>query len=286
MTFNKILLAVLFTGLIVVIFACNKNNEYPLISTEVPTFRNQTGGTFQVLNDTVTYKVPVGVTSVSNVDRTFNFTVISNTGAVQGTQYTLNKTSVTVPAGKVLDSIIVKGIAARYTAGRKDTLKFVFNDKKYSLNDTFKLFMRGPCFEGDVDLNALRGTYAHTNELFGTSAYGPYTTTISAVTPLTATTGTITVTNIWDNGWGPLTFTLDWTDPNNRTVVPVAQPAILGSNAGDLSTTYAGQTIAMRAFTGQTGTFSACNNTLTLKMQLGVTNVGFFNTLYTVNMAR
>jgi hypothetical protein len=126
----------------------------------------------------------------------------------------------------------------------------------------------------------------NTRETFGTSAYGPYNTTISAVTLTSPTTGTITVTNIWDNGWGPITFTLDWTNPLATVATVVPQNAIPGSNAGDLSATYAGQTVAVRAFAGQPGTFSACNSVFTLRMQLGVTGVGFFGSLYTVILRR
>lgn len=257
---------------------------------------NQTGGSYSVINDTVTYKVKIGVTTVSNVARTFTIGVNSNTGAVQGTQYSLNKTTVTFPAGKVIDSVIVKGVFAQYqTSGRKDTIKLFFTGAKTSIstyNDTFKLFMRGPCFEGDVTLSSFLGTYARTTETFGTGApYGPYTTTVTAVNQLTPTTGTITVANIWDSGWGPLTFTLDWTNPNSRTATVTANTGISGSNAGDLNATYAGIPIAVRPFAGQPGTFSACNGTLTLRMQLGVgstngTVVGYFGSLYTVNLVR
>lgn len=149
---------------------------------------------------------------------------------------------------------------------------------------------RPPCSEANVILDDFLGNYANTNETFGTSPYGPYTTTITNVTPLTATTARITVINIFDNGWGPIEFTLDWTDPNNRTAVVVANNAIQGSNAGDLNSTYAGQTISVReppsSLSSGPGTFSYCNQTFVLKMQLGVTNAGYFNTLYTVNMAR
>ena len=141
------------------------------------------------------------------------------------------------------------------------------------------------CFEGDVDLNALLGDYNKTNETFGITPYGPYTTSISSVNQLTPTSGTIVVENIFDFGWGPITFTLDWSDPNNRTVIVVAQSSGI-ADAGTLSGAYAGEEVAVRPFAGQPGTFSACKGTLTLKMQLGVAGLGYFGELYTVNMAR
>jgi hypothetical protein len=277
-----------FMALAVLMFASCKKTEIT-IPPEQAHFTNLASGSYFITGPTVTYKIPVGVTTVSNVDRNFAFNVSSPTGAVQGTHYTLNKTVATIKAGQAIDSIEVRGILAQYTSGRKDTLVFTITEggKSSQYNQTFTLLMRGPCFEGDVDLDALRGTYTKTTETFGTGApYGPYVTTISAVNKLTATTGTITVTNIWDNGWGPITFLLDWTNPTARTAVPIAQTAIPGSNAGDLNATYNGQTIAVRPFANNPGTFSACNGTFTLRMQLGVTNLGFFAGLYTVNMAR
>ena len=40
------------------------------------------------------------------------------------------------------------------------------------------------------------------------------------------------------------------------------------------------------ALSATPGTYSYCDGTFTLKMQLGVTGIGWFNALYTVNMAR
>jgi hypothetical protein len=199
----------------------------------------------------------------------------------------LDKTTVTIPAGKAIDSIEVRGVFSQYSSGRKDSLIFTLKEpslKAAPYNSTYRLYMRGPCFEGDMVLAELLGSYKNTNELFGTSAYGPYLTTISKVTQISPTKGTIVVTNIWDNGWNPITFTLDWTNPANRTATLVEQAGI--GDAGTLNPAYAGQDISVRPFAGQVGTFSYCKGTIQLKMQLGVTGLGFFGQLYTVNMAR
>jgi hypothetical protein len=273
--------------------SCKQNEQIITTPEDKAHFTFVQGGSFSVLPTSLTYKVPVGVTTVANVDRTVAFTVTSPTGAVAGTHYTINKTVATIKAGQATDTIIVTGILPPYAAGRKDSLTFTINDpslKAFPTNSTYKLYMRGPCFEGDTDLaalNGLKGSYANTNEVFGTGPYGPYTTTISAVTLTSPTTGTITVTNIWDNGWGPITFNLDWTNPAATTTAVVPQAAIPGSNAGDLNATYAGQTIAVRALaTNPTGTFKACTSEFVLRMQLGVTGVGFFGSLYTVTLKR
>lgn len=274
--------------------SCKKNQQYDtILPDDLSHFTNKTGGIYQILTPTTTFKIPVGVTKASDIDRIVTISVSSPTGALLNTHFTLDKTAATIRAGQVLDSITVQGNFPLYDGtGRKDTLIFTLTVPGVpaaSYNSTYKLFMRGSCFNGDVDdaaLNSLLGIFNNTNETLGTSAYGPYRTTVSNVTRTSTTTARITVTNIWDNGWGPIQFNLDWTDPLNRTVRVVPQDAIPGSNAGDLNPTYAGQTVAVREFTGQTGNFFVCTNAIDLKMQLGVTNLGFFNVLYSVNMRR
>ncbi len=251
-------------------------------------FMFRTGATYQVLTPTTSYKLPVGLTAVSDVDRTIELTVSSPTAALVGTHYTLNKSTLVIPAGKAVDTVVVQGVFAQYNAGRKDTLVFKIKEtndlKGIVTNSEFKLFVRGACLEEDIKLNEFIGSYPKTNEDFG-GAYGPYTTTISAVRAITATTGEVTVTNIFDFGWNPIKFILNWTDLNNRTVTLVQQSGI--GNAGTLNAAYAGSDISVRPHpTGGAGTFSFCNKTLKLIMQVGVTNLGWFNTVYTVDMAR
>ena len=269
-------------------FAGCKKEDAITIPPEQVHFLGETAGSYTIVVPNSSFKVKVGVTTVSNVDRTFTISVSSPTGAASPAQYTLSKTSITIPAGKAIDSIEVKGNFAAYQSGRKDTLVFNITQagKEAGFNSTYKLALRGPCFEGDVDLNLLKGDYAKSNEDFGGAPYGPYTTSITAVSNTSPTTGTITVANIFDAGWGPIKFNLDWTNPNNRTVTLIQQSGI--ANAGTLSPTYAGRDVSVRAFAGAAGvgTFSICNQTLVLKMQLGVTGVGFFTDLYMVDMKR
>lgn len=274
----------------VVIAGCKKkDSDYHRDPEMVAHFTNKSSGNYIISTPTTTYKIPIGITNPTNKPTTINVTVTSPTGAVQGTHYTLSSTSVTIPAGKTIDSIEVKGIQSQYLAGRKDTLVFTIQEsgaKPAPYNNKFTLAMRGPCFQGEINnhMADLLGNYNNSNELLGSSAYGPYQTKITAVNQLTPTTGTITVSNIFDAGWGPITFLLDWTDPANSTVTLSQQSGI--GNAGTINSAYNGQDISVRPFAGQTGTFSYCNQTLTLKMQLGVTGVGWFGSLYTLNMAR
>lgn len=280
----------LFTLAAAVIVGCKKEVEV-LTPPSIAHFNNQSSGTYIIATPTTTYNVPVGLTTVSDKDRTVNVTVTSSTGAVQGTHYTLGNTSVIIPAGKAVGSIEVKGAYNQYLSGRKDTLTFTLSGTDLSAaeyNQQFKLLVRGACFEGDVNLNDLLGDYKRSYEDFGGSTYGPYTTTITAVTQdPTTKTGTITVANIWDNGWKPVTFKLDWNDPANRKVTVFPSPQSGIGDAGTISPTYSGQDISVKNHSnGQIGTFSICSQTITLKMQLGVTGLGYFSPLYILTMAR
>lgn len=274
--------AVLLLGL----NACKKTDAIT-IAPERAHFTNMKFASYEITAPNKTYKIPIGITNVSTQDRTVNIQITSPSGAQQGTHYTVNTKSIVIPAGKAVDSIVVSGVYNQYTSGRKDTLVFTITQggvPPAEYNQTFTLLMRGPCFEGDIVLNELLGTYANTNEVFGSSTYGPYTTQITAVNKTSATTGTITVANIYDYGWNPITFKLDWTDPNNRTLTLDQQAGI--GDAGTLNSAYSGQDISVRPYAGQTGTFSYCNQTFTIKMQVGVTGLGWFGSLYTVNLAR
>lgn len=269
---------------------CDKTKEYPVVTPPTQAhFMNKTNLTYQVLVANSSFKIPVGVTTASNVDRQVTISITSTTGATAGVEYTVPNNVVTIPAGKVVDTFVIQGNLAKFLNDEKETLKLAISEPSIApsdYNDTLTLVMRGPCFEGNVDLNAFLGNWSAVESFGGGSPYGPYATTISAVTPVTATSGVITVTNLWDNGWEPISFVLDWTDAQNRTATVISDPSIAGSDAGDLNGGYAGTTISVRPFAGNPGTFSACNNTFTLRMQLGVTAVGWFGGLYEVKLKR
>lgn len=284
---NHLYLSLAIIALMSALVGCKKEPGV-VVPEQVPFFlAKPASGSYSILTPTAIHKIHVGLTTPSTTDRTVNITVSSPSGAVAGTHYTLSKTSLVIPAGKVLDSVEVRGVQSQYLTGRKDTLLIRLEGAETSkslLASTYTLYVSGPCFEGSVNLNAFLGDYRNTNEDFG-GAYGPYTTKVTAVSQTSPTSGTIRVANIYDAGWNPITFILDWSNPANRTVTLVHQTGI--GDAGTISATYAGQDIQVRPHAaGGPGTFSICNQTIQLKMQVGVTGLGYFNSLYTVNMAR
>lgn len=295
--YNKYI-AILCFGLVLIAVACNKTKPYDTtIPEEQAHFTGAPRQVYNVLTDPApVFNLEVGTTNVSSADRLVTYHVSSPTGAVLGTDYTIdNNGTVTIPAGRATATIDIRANYTAYSGGEKDTLIFSLATPSVTpaaFMDTVVVVIAGPsgCSESVVNLADLQGDYANTNETFGTSAYGPYTTSISSFTMTSPTTGKVVVENIFDDGWGPITFDLDWTDPANRTAIVEPQAAIPGSDAGSINSTYAGQTVAVRvptaALSATPGTYSYCDQTFTLKMQLGVTGVGWFNALYTVNMVR
>ncbi len=280
--------------------SCDKTKPYDVITA--PPQAHFVGKEVQIykadVNPTPVYNVVVGTTDVSNADRSVTYKVTPISAATPGTQYSIasgNTTgTVTIKAGEAVANIAVQADYASYTNGRKDTLMFTLAEpsvKPAGFLDTVYLILRGPCFEGDVTLTDLLGDYANTNENFG-GAYGPYTTSISSVNQTSATTGDIVVENIYDYGWAGITFHLDWTDPANRTVTLDRQTDIASATTVTSNPAYSTYFVMVGPSpTAGPGTFSICNQTITLKIRVGLndptsTPLGWFSTPYTVNMAR
>ena len=274
--------------------SCDKNELY---ETTVPTsqvhFMYKNKAVLDVASDTAV-KIPIGVTQAMNTSRTATITVSSPTGAVAGTHYTVSSSTANFAAGQVIDSSFsITALAAPYADGeRVDTLWVSLSLPEIAPmaeNDSFMVVLRhivGGCNEGAPVLSSLVGDYANTMEDFAGSAYGPYTTTITSAVAVTETTAKIGVSNIWDTGWGDIFFILDYTDPANP-ITSVVPGDVDPSDGGDLSATYAGQLVAVKAHAEQpTGTYSACNETFNLYLQLGISGLGYFAGLYNVQLAR
>ena len=298
MKFIKNLSLSAMAGLMLLLASCDKTKPYEIVTPSSEAhFIGKDVQVYAVETDPVpVYNVVIGTTDVSTTDRVINFKITSPSGAVAGTHYTIDGVgtdgtgSVVIKAGEALATVPVQAIYSAYTTGRKDSLVFnilASDVKPAGFLNPMTLVLRGPCFEGDVNLNELLGDYLNTVEDFGGSAYGPYATAISAVSNSGATSGTITVDNIFDYGWAPITFKLDWSDPANRTVTLDQQEGIAGGSTIQLDDTYQ---VMVRAFEGEVGTFSVCTQKITLKMQIGAKDASggelWSSSLYVVDLAR
>lgn len=289
---NKTFLKITFAALVTLgAYSCKKNNfvvdQDPL---DVPAFAKfntlrpqDTVSTYFILNSGNTFKLPIGVTDVSTQDRTINISY--TTTAQQGVQFNA-PTSITIPAGQALDTLTIQGLFSGYTGSRIDTMviKVGGGDVPASpYKSTYRLYMRISC---DVDMNNFLGNYANTRETWY-SNYGPYTTAITEVNSTGTNKARIKVENIFDYGWNPIYFDVDWSNANPSNWSVTVVPANSGiADAATIDASYAGMEVAVRAFSGTKGTFNSCDETVTLRFQLGVAGLGWFNQLYEVRMVR
>jgi hypothetical protein len=224
-------------------------------------FTNKTGASFFVQNTAnSTFKIPIGLTAPVASDTKVTVTVTSPTGAAAGVQYNLPSSTITIPAGQTLDSLTVQGIFAGFPGSRVDTLVFKISGgdvEAAPYNDTYKLVLRKVC---PVVFATLAGNYSNTNEYFGGAfQYGPYVTGVSNLVSTGATTATGQITNIYDDGWNAINVVFDWTDPANFKVSIPLQPT---------GKSYNGAPTSVRSSSGQPNTFSSCDRTVTLTIDL------------------
>ncbi|MBS4064522.1 MAG: hypothetical protein KGZ74_08170 [Chitinophagaceae bacterium] len=214
------------------------------------------------------YKIPIGVTSKSDRDRTINFNISSPTGAVAGTQYTLSASNVTIKAGSVVDTLYVRGIFAGYPGARKDTLKFEITGgdippSSYAKNYT--LVLQKFC---DVTFSVFTGAYKGTD-------YDEIGAIVSSVTdyPITFTpqadNKTIRVNNMWELPVN-VNVELDYSNPGNFTTNVPDQNYFVHPTYGQVKIRAAGK-----------GTFSSCDNTFEIRYEPYVPGLGTFGVYIT-----
>jgi hypothetical protein len=252
--------------------ACKKNNlavDKELVPPATAKFNvhqnSDTTGTYYIASTGATYNIPIGLTTVSDKDRTIQLCYSSRT-AVAGTQYKA-PTTFTIPAGKALDTLRISGLYAGYPNSTKiDTMDIRICGGDVTVSpywNHYVLTMRKYC---DVVPADLQGSFAHSTDTYNNnpSSKPNYTATVSNWTPVTATSATVIIKNLGatsDNGWGPfgstdpsvnpgLTATVDWTNPANFSVTIPTQG-------------YFDDGSGMSTITG-TGTFSSCDQTFTV----------------------
>ena len=67
-----------------------------------------TSGSFLIEKDTEVIEVEVGITSLSDQDRTFNVSIDEASTAVEGKDFKLASKTVTIPAGKYIGTILIE----------------------------------------------------------------------------------------------------------------------------------------------------------------------------------
>ncbi len=258
---HKILSMVVLVAFIALTPGCDKMKPYDLVTPPAQVHfvgdKNQT----YTLEDASSgkFKVTVGTTDVAAIDRIITYKVMSKTGAIEGKEYTLSPAgSVTIPAGKTTADIEITGNYTYYESGRKDTLSFSLIEpsiKVAGFMNEAVVILRGPCFDGDVTLSEMGGDYANS-----TDADEPlYTVKLSGLEETSPTTGKGMISNLW-NGAAPVKITFDWTDPTNIKTAIAWQP--MGFDYA------AGNAFSIRTTPGKKSTFSICDQTITLRIDI------------------
>ena len=269
--FNIPISALLIAGCFI---SCKKNNLVidkvvtppSYVKFNVRTAADTANAIYYIKSDNTPFKIPIGITTISDKDRTINLCYSSPT-AVAGIQYNAPATIV-IPAGKALDSLSISGLFAGYPLSSKVdvlTIKICGGDvPANSYWTTYKVTLRKYC---DVISTDLIGSFANSTDTYngGASSKPNYTATVSNWTPISSTSASIVIKNLGatsDNGWGPfsatdpslnpgLTATIDWSSPSNFSVtIPLQNYFNDGSGMSTINAT--------------TGTFSSCDQTYTI----------------------
>lgn len=244
--------------------SCKKNNlvvDKDIVAPAYVKFSTIKGddsvGTYYIKSTNIPFKLPIGVTDVTNADRTINFTYTSPTGAVSGTQYTA-PSSVVIKAGQALDSLSITGLFAGYPLStRIDTLVIAISGGDVpasAYKGKYRLVLRKYC---DVTLPDFYGKYTKSwDNGFGTG-YGPYSMSVVTGSAVStgATSGNISITNLWDYGV-PTTTTvsLDWADPKAFKITIPDQVFVAADGIWIKGTTV--------------GSFSSCDQTFVFRYTL------------------
>jgi hypothetical protein len=252
---KKISCMIAIAGMLYAAVSCKKQK------TEIPPtkahFTFLTSGAYFVTNDAGTvYKIPVGLTSASSKDETVEFTITSPSGAVEGQQYTVEKKSITIPAGKVVDTILVKGKFAGYPTGRKDTLSFkITGATAIPGSDKFDLYVQKYC---PVSIAAFTGDYEAQDYYDGAPDGGPYIVELTPGT-VTGSTGKLTLTGLWGGVPDPVNINLNWADPANFSTEVVTGLWLVHPTYGQSTIRPVGK-----------GSFSSCDNAFVLEFEVTV----------------
>ncbi|MEO9210072.1 MAG: hypothetical protein ABI208_03190 [Ginsengibacter sp.] len=206
--------------------SCKKNNLVVGKTLTQPAFvkigtwvAGDTVGTYAVKSTNQPFKIPIGVTNVTNADRTVTLTYTSAT-AVQGVDYTAPATMV-IKAGAALDSLPITGNFASFGGSVTKSHKIVVtisggdiatNPTKTHYNLTMKMFW-------EADANAFSGVYNITDYYNGVPEGGPYTVVVTPVSG-SGPTSVISIDNLWGSGV-PAKVTLNWGDLNSGTTAVV-----------------------------------------------------------------
>lgn len=257
---NKIFLYTFFAAITLVSLAsCKKNNL--VIGKEItpPAFAkigtwtaSDSTGIYIVKSTNEPFKIPIGVTNVSDKDRTINLSY-SSTTAVAGVNYTA-PASLVIKAGEALDSLEIAGLFEGFNndVTRVDKLLITItggdipaNSVKYNYVLTMKMYW-------ETDLNAFAGDYIIQDYYNGAPEGGPYEVILTPVS-LNGPQSVVSIKGLWGVDEPLVNVILNWSDRKTGTTSIVKANWFTDPDYGQSTIN-----------PNKTGTFSVVDNKMTI----------------------
>ncbi|HVZ96361.1 MAG TPA: hypothetical protein VG847_05765 [Chitinophagaceae bacterium] len=269
--FKKYFFFLITAGYVLSLLSCKKDTATTNAAIFSEFINASQTGKYLISDDTSSvFEIPIGLTAACEKPMTINFTVASPSGALQGQQYSLGATSITIPANTLVDSIPLKGIFSGYTSGRKDTLIFTITGgdiggrKDYT---TYTVVLRQYCHSNIYDFI---GDYTNCTDK-NNSISAPYSVSVDSVLSTGTTSATLYIRNLASASFGPyvrsdaaispgIAVSFDWSDSSNLVTTIAAQKLC------DSVLTYGQGTISGVT----TGSYSSCDNSITLNYTVTV----------------
>lgn len=153
-----------------------------------------TSGSFLIEKDTEAIEVKVGITSVSDQDRTFNISIDESSTAVEGRDFKLASRTVTIPAGQYIGTILIEPLYE--TMNQDETTTVVLELDTELISPAYgKTTQLNFTYAFTVDMDYLCGIWSGTDYNIDGSTEGPWNITISKKSD-----NEIYIENFWDGG--------------------------------------------------------------------------------------
>lgn len=154
---KKTVLLLTATVLSIFMFSCEEDDDRHVYNEGNVTYLSETSGQLFVTSDNPSTSIEIVSTTTSSSARTYSIVVdTENSTAVEGVEYTLPSTSVTIPAGEYFGSFDVNGIFDGASEAGTELVLNITGDNVAGFDTSFTLGIFKLC-ESD-----LGGTYSMT----------------------------------------------------------------------------------------------------------------------------
>lgn len=136
------------------------SNNYT--GTPFASFTNGTSGSYFVTPTSESFKIQIGATNTSDVDRTYRVIINETSTASDGVEFSLASNEVIIPAGEYFGEIIVNGIFAGTTSEGSDlVLNITSTENEVMMNSTYTLNIVQKCISDLAGNYSVTTTYGY-----------------------------------------------------------------------------------------------------------------------------